>query len=309
MQGIEPHQVVISFKYPQLVPLAVLITLLLIVVYKRIAKRVNLLCNYLIPVSCNPPKVQFILRTLGLVLLVIAASTPVVVVTKYVPVRNASAKLLSRVSIAHIILVDVSPSMGYRDQGVTRLKEAVMWLKNYLKSIPSNSVVYVYSFSKNVSLVCRGVTSCINVLDNLKVDGNYTAIGTALSYAYTLIRLLKQPSIIVLVTDGAWNYGPNPLEVLKTMGESVLRSLLVVRVGLDPRGDKFFNTLRSMGVKVVTVNSMTLSYALKHIKPLIYQAERGALVAQKVKVPIQVEYSISTLLAVTSLVAILASLL
>ncbi len=203
------------------------------------------------------------------VLIALAATGPVIDTISYQEVSSWKPRLAeapetvrnitSYIPVTHIILIDVSKSMSYYDGGVRRIDEAREFVRRYLESLRGNNTVYIGGFSATVEKICYGAPrECIGSLDKLNATRRYTAIGDALAYAQSLIYASGTPGVVIVVTDGANNYGSSPVLVARSLVKAGV-PVLIVRVGLDPRANTLLDTLQFSGVEVVSVNQYTAS--------------------------------------------------
>ncbi len=103
------------------------------------------------------------------------------------------------------LLLDTSQSMGLKQEQGRNLETIHRALFSQLLSLFSNSTVRTFSFD-------RGVTPLPPSLDSLPFDGPRTNIASALE---TIRERLKNEPLraVVLVSDGRYNTGKNPLHV------------------------------------------------------------------------------------------------
>ncbi len=110
------------------------------------------------------------------------------------------------------VMVDTSRSMGWEEQGGTRLKLAQDWLKKELKTPPNFQVSY-FGFNSNAfPLSNRGD------LEKVVADGNQTAYATSLENLATMTSQ-DAPASVVLLSDGEDNSMKSAESIARTFGE------------------------------------------------------------------------------------------
>ena len=175
-----------------------------------------------------------LLRIVAAIMLAMSAAGVYTVSIVYVDADSVPAEYLAEAKAIHVILVDDSRSMSYREGLHTRLDQAKKIVKEYLESMGPGDRVILYSFHSRVEKLCEGTPQeCINALDLLTGSRRYTALGTAIGQVQAA-RSAGLPVVGVVVTDGGHNYGPPPESVVQGLGDTVVA---LVRVGSDPRGE------------------------------------------------------------------------
>jgi Ca-activated chloride channel homolog len=174
-----------------------------------------------------------ILFTIGLVILVTALARPIAKVI--IPTMKGTV----------ILAIDVSGSMEAEDLKPTRLEAAKSAARTFVQNQPGNIDIGVVSFSCDASIVqppTRDRQAANDSINRLTIQGG-TAIGSAIQTSLDAIfgqpdarpdaissdksgaressvtpspvpRGTYAPGVIVLLTDGVSNDGPNPLEVV-----------------------------------------------------------------------------------------------
>ncbi len=174
-----------------------------------------------------------LLRIIAAVMLAMSAAGVYTVSVVYVDANSVPAEYLAEARAIHVILIDDSRSMSYREGLYTRLDQAKKIVREYLESMGPGDRVIIYSFHSRVEKLCEGTPQeCIGALDLLTGSKRYTALGTAIGQIQAA-RSAGLPVVGVVVSDGGHNYGPPPDSVARGLGDAVVA---LVRVGSDPRG-------------------------------------------------------------------------
>jgi Ca-activated chloride channel family protein len=185
------------------------------------------------------PTALFLLALAGLVM---AVARPVAIVS--VPTGRATI----------ILAMDVSGSMCSTDIPPNRLEAAQAAAMSFIESQKSNTQIGIVAFAGYAELVLMPTTDqevLADAIDSL-IPGRWTAIGSAVLESLDAIaeidgtvtpilsdelpgveptpvpRGAYAPSIVVLLTDGASNRGPRPLEAAQ---EAVDRGVRVYTIG------------------------------------------------------------------------------
>lgn len=139
-----------------------------------------------------------------------------------VPVLNLE---IARNSADVVLIIDVSGSMQATDVAPTRLDAAKSAAATLIDQLPGGDRAALISFNSSATLR-HGLTTDREAvkaaLAGLKAGGG-TALGTALSLALnqldpagrTASAARARPAMIVVLTDGVSNQGPDPLTVTK----------------------------------------------------------------------------------------------
>ena len=118
------------------------------------------------------------------------------------------------------LIIDHSGSMASTDVLPTRLGAVVTAANKFIDKLPPQAKVGAIAFSTTPDQVQAPVTNhqvARQLIDGLQPGGS-TATGDALSDALEVLHgsnRLHPPSAIVLLSDGAANAGPNPVEIAK----------------------------------------------------------------------------------------------
>ncbi|NPA99278.1 MAG: hypothetical protein GXO43_07865, partial [Crenarchaeota archaeon] len=94
------------------------------------------------------------------------------------------------------------------------------------------------------------------------------AIGDAIGYAISCARASSLPSVAIIITDGANNYGPNPIQSYIYANKSRL-PVLFIRIDDDPRANPLFAELARHGAYIVSAIN---DYSINWLKPVIINA-------------------------------------
>ncbi len=187
------------------------------------------------------------MRVTGLILLAASAGGLYTVAMVYVPVEKASVDQVIQAPSTFIITVDLSRSM----EG-SRLDAAKEVIGGVLEALGHNDMVVLLGFNASVFELCTGPPAdCMGImgeLDNL-AGGKYSAIGDAVATASTYARV-GIPGVIIVVTDGGWNYG-SPLDDAVAGAVSDELKVVIVRVGSDPRWAETARLAAKAGADVV----------------------------------------------------------
>ncbi|GAC1331742.1 MAG: VWA domain-containing protein [Candidatus Dormibacteria bacterium] len=120
-----------------------------------------------------------------------------------------------------MLVIDTSGSMNATDVSPTRLDAARGAAHSLINQLPGGTRVGLISFSTSAVIAAPlsdNRETVQQAIDSLQAGGA-TATGEALSLAVKQLKPVagprpaagKAPAMIVLLTDGAWNRGPNPL--------------------------------------------------------------------------------------------------
>ncbi len=233
--------------------------------------RVNRFANYLLT-AC-----KFLIP----LLLILVLAKPVFVSYRVVPITLSSEVIEhnAKLPVAHVILIDVSKSMSYQEGGVTRLELAKEFVADYLKYLGPRDRVVVAVFCGNVTTYCRGYArECLLNITGVSCCCRYTAIGDAIAYAIGNYRATDMPNVIVVVSDGANNYGGDPVDAALVANESRL-PVVFIRVGVDPRANELIARLKDANVKVFSVNQFSFDMIDDIAKEAFREAKFSALKA------------------------------
>lgn len=198
------------------------------------------------------PRLEFklALSTAAIALLALAVAEPYLVATREVEVPFEEAERLSSKVVLHVLVLDASRSMLVPDAPPSRCDAARAFAEEYLRSLSGSDLVALVIFSGEVQV--KGPmpsSSALASLSNYSCDRRYSAVGDALSAALGLLKVSGLPGAVIALTDGGWNYGANPLDVARGFKELNV-TLVVVRVGWDPRGSVLYELASRAGGRV-----------------------------------------------------------
>lgn len=144
-----------------------------------------------------------------------------------------------------VVLLDISTSMGYTDTFPSRIGNAVSLVEKIIEIAASKKdTVDVYGFSDSVKPLCVNSSAC--KLD-IKLE-RFSAIGDAIFFGYAKARASALPTAIILITDGASNYG-SPVEDAVKATENIV----VMLVGNDPRASKLENACKEHRIPIFRI--------------------------------------------------------
>ncbi len=301
----------ISFSYPQVLILYAIVIPLLIYFVIRIIRRWRLL-RILSYKPSRLSKVFLALKIAAPLLLVLAAASPYTISYSYIYLSNAEdiMEYNNQLDVMHVLLVDVSKSMLYRDNGVSRIEYAKEFIEKYLGFLGKGDRVAIVLFSGNVSLLCNGtVEKCLPYIASIKAGQRYTAIGDAISFAVSLSKAQQLPAVAVVVSDLAWNYGGEPVEAVDYARENHV-PVVFVRIGIDPRALRVTASLKDRGIRIYSVSDITKELIDEIAKEAMAEAKYEALklAGQNFIAVPSYDYTLSRLALLLSLLTILASL-
>lgn len=147
-----------------------------------------------------------------------------------------------RKAVVGVLVVDVSGSMECRDMGVGRsrieaVKDAVRDLVTSLR--PGMFRIGVIAFSGLPYPVCPLTSDPQQIVSSVERLGTVwsgTNIGDALDAAVTWLKGAQvEACFIVLITDGGWNVGADPIVVASRIHEEMPR-LRVYTIGIGTTG-------------------------------------------------------------------------
>ncbi len=212
------------------------------------------------------------LRVAGLALLAVSAGGLYAVSIVQVPAERASVEQVMQAPSTFIIAVDMSKSM----QG-TRIEDAKTLVKGILDSLGGNDLVVLLGFNASVFELCSGppqeCAATVERLDTL-AGGRYSAIGDAVAAAATYART-GIPGVIVVVTDGGWNYG-TPVDDAVRGAVSQGLKVVLVRVGSDGRWAGTAQLAARAGADVVDSGSVDVDELREFARELALKAKIGA---------------------------------
>ncbi|MEL9940226.1 MAG: vWA domain-containing protein [Ignisphaera sp.] len=249
-------------------------------------------------------------------LLAVAVAQPYTVTYTYTPVTMDNILSVNITNAKIIILLDISTSMGKTDAYPTRIGSAVdLVLRIARKAVERRDAVEVYGFSSNVKPLCiatntSSLETCSSVLSKLELE-KYSAIGDAIYFGFSKAKTSPIPTALLVVTDGAANYGSPVEDAVKAVVAGNI-PLLAILVGSDPRASSFEETCKRYGVQVIRVGMLTNEVeALNYIAEKLYvEARYGAFKASGqlyIETPVK-DYSIQLYILLAALPLTILSL-
>ncbi len=212
------------------------------------------------------------------ILLIIALTTPVFMY-EYQVVIDTPEKLVKysgKLPARFIFLIDVSPSM-YREN---RIEQAIRACKSFLKNLNVSDQVVIAVFGGKVREIYSGDSEgALKVIGMVKeYEIKYTSISSALGWAQGLVRASGIPGVVIVLTDGANNYGGDPVQaawVINASGTPVV----FVKVGNDPRGIPLFHKLSSKGILVLDTNDLDKESLEMIAKKIVIDTKLNTLIS------------------------------
>ena len=275
---------------PWAVPLLLLTTAFLYTLYARTRRTRRILSETIYLELGRRTAVYDYLKIATAVLLAFSALNPMIAYTRAIEVASTEDLVAysDKLPVQYIVLVDVSPSM-HREN---RLEQAVEAIEQVVATVGSSDRVVIAVFGGRVRELYSGDPgSALNILSAIS-DYNieYTAISTALGWASSRAKSSGLPSVVVVITDGANNYGGNPVETAKAMSSQGI-PVLFIRVGSDPRGTSLFYELSATGIEVVDVGSVSGEALEKLLEKAVLEKKLEVLRASGRTVVYVTEYS------------------
>ncbi len=257
-----------AFTRPWILPLLPVIVAIIVFIHKRSTGRKARLASAL-QGKVGPSAWKLLSAAMAASMLIIALSQPVVSYREKIPVNSIEdmIKYNEKLPAQYIILVDVSPSMHTGNP--LRLDTALKVVRMIVDDIKDNGTIMLSVFGGRVEQLYVGAPSNISrILYMIRnYDIKYTAIGDAIGYAVSCAGASRLPSIAVIITDGANNYGPDPVQTYIYANKTHL-PILFIRVDSDPRANQLFAELARHDAYIVSASS----FNLKSLEPVIEHA-------------------------------------
>jgi len=249
--GIHGLGVSLANPYMLLLSLLALVPLLL---WRRARRAYQVLARSL-GARGRPPRVPLLL-VFSILLLSLAASSPVIHYYREVSVENASLSTVEKIPISLVVCLDVSKSMNYRDSGLKRIDMAKGFIAGLARHIGRAKLVLLV-FSNTTRLVYEGAPSNVtHILDSIGAGERYSAIGDAAAAGAGYVKASGMPGAVLVVTDGGWNYGADPVRVAEELRREKIPVIFII-VGDDPRGASLAAKLESHGVRIYRLNELS----------------------------------------------------
>ncbi|RLG79261.1 MAG: hypothetical protein DRO13_06240 [Thermoprotei archaeon] len=275
---------------PWAAPLLLLTIALLYTLYARTRRTRRILSETIYLELGRRTAVYDYLKIATAVLLAFSALNPMIAYTRAIEVASTEDLVAysDKLPVQYIVLVDVSPSM-HREN---RLEQAVEAIEQVVATVGSSDRVVIAVFGGRVRELYSGDPgSALNILRTISdYTIEYTAISTALGWASSRAKSSGLPSVVVVITDGANNYGGNPVETAKAMSSQGI-PVLFIRVGSDPRGTSLFYELSATGIEVVDVGSVSGEALEKLLEKAVLEKKLEVLRASGRTVVYVTEYS------------------
>jgi Ca-activated chloride channel family protein len=224
----------------------------------------------------------------ALILFSIAASEPSITVYEHVEVNIANIDRVMDVPIALVVAVDTSKSMDYIDGGVSRMQMTKDFLAK-LASYAGNFTIVLMKFSGQVELMYSGSpVNATAIIEGLTGGERYSAIGDAIGAAVSYARVSGLPTAVIVVTDGGWNYGSDPVQAALQAEEQGVPVAFVL-VGSDARGFRLEERLRASGIRVYRLDSFTYNVLDRLAEQVAKNARLEALKASgqaEIEIPV-----------------------
>ncbi len=258
----------IVFMRPWILLTLPVIVAIIVLIHKRSTGRKVRLASAL-QGKVGPSTWKFLSTAMAVSMLIIALSQPVVSYQERTPINSIKdmIKYNDKLPAQYIILVDVSPSMHAGN--TPRLDTALKVVRMIVDNIRDNGTIVLSVFGGRVEQLYVGkptnISRILYVIRNY--DIKYTAIGDAIGYAVSCTHASRLPSIAVIITDGANNYGSDPVQTYIYANKTHL-PILFIRINSDPRANQLFAELARHDAYIVSASS----FNLKSLEPVIGQA-------------------------------------
>lgn len=226
-------------------------------------------------------------KVMGIILLVLAMTIPVSIHIreKHLPLEELSPEvksILENLTTLHVLIVDESLSMLYIEEANTsRYNYVVEFIEEYLKQLPINDIVLITGFAEDSRIICVGKPSyCIGKLSEIKPGRNYTNIDEALGYAKTYADASQYPSVFIVVSDGVYTKGGDPINTVLFINETY--PVLFVRIGLDPRANNLVLRLQETGIRVLSINRYTKLTIFQQLPRIVEEMRIQSFITKKI---------------------------
>ncbi|MEM0027805.1 MAG: vWA domain-containing protein [Ignisphaera sp.] len=270
----------IGFDNPLALVLVPVIATILILLLYRSRKRSSELSSKLGGLGgWKVARALLIAKLVAPMLLAIAVAQPYTVAYTYTPVTMDNILSVNITNAKIVILLDISTSMGNADAYPTRIGSAVdLVLRIARKAVERRDAVEVYGFSNDVRFLCMATNTssletCSSVLSKLELE-KYSAVGDAIYFGFSKAKTSPTPTALLVVTDGAANYGSPVEDAVKVVANGNI-PLLAILVGSDPRASSFEEVCKRHGIQVVRVGVLSNEEeALNYIAEKLYAEAR-----------------------------------
>ena len=264
----------IILSYPYMLLSLILIVPVLVIVKKvyRVKKQLVSKIYY----RGSRHSLFLVFKIVSLILLCLALTEPIMITYSKVLIDspNALYKYSGELPINYIVLVDVSPSMHRTHV----LEQAVKIVEQIIDSLNESDHLILAIFGGIVEKVYEGPphngSYVLPLISNRTIL--YTSIADALAWALSYSRASKKPSATIILSDGANNYGGDPVDTAIVLNQSGV-PVLFINVGNDPRGVKLYSRLITRGFHVVDASNLEIDELKNLVKGLMYEVKFEAL--------------------------------
>jgi OOP family OmpA-OmpF porin len=183
----------------------------------------------------------------------------------YAHFSNASEVNLKKVDYASFI-IDQSGSMYMKDDchKETKMAIAKKAVTNVVKNVPSLAYDTRLSLaSKDVEILNAKfdkevfISKVANVKEEGVIFGKFTNLESAL-LKECVVDVKARKSAVILVTDGDWNRGKNPVERVKELYQQKDCVVHVISLADTPEGENTINEIASLNDKSIVVSACAL---------------------------------------------------
>ena len=199
-------------------------------------------------------------KIIGIIVILVIAC-----VFGYVHFAKADEVLLKKADYVSII-VDQSASMYMKDKchKETKMAVAKKAIANIVKNVPELGYdTRVSLASKDVELVNAKfnkevlLSKVANVKEEGAIFGNFTNLESALANE-CVIDVKARKSAVILVTDGDWNQGKNPVERVKELYAKKDCVVHVISLADTSEGEKTIAEIAALNEKTIVVSACVL---------------------------------------------------
>jgi len=196
-----------------------------------------------------------VIKIATFVVLIFAALHPYTIRVVEIPISIDNVLEVNTTAIDIVVLFDISKSMGYREISSTRFDIALSILSQFLNIVRKDHVILVV-FSKEPRILCKDATEdtdrCLSMLRNIELE-KYSAIGNAVAYGISYAKASSKPIALVLITDGARNYGM-PIDDAVSIAKASSIPITVVLIGSDSRARELVDVCKNSSIDIYRVD-------------------------------------------------------
>jgi Ca-activated chloride channel family protein len=270
----------IGFDNPYMLLLIPVTLPILAVLFLKSSKRFKILSLRLGSISRSRfIVITAIVKILIPILTALTASQPYIVSYTTVNVTIDNVLDVNTTSARIAILLDISRSMGYSELSSTRFSTALGIVEKIVGlAIERKDIVDIRIFSDTVKPLCLGINNesyareCIERLRGADLE-KFSAIGDALIIGYSVAKASAIPIAVVVVTDGAINYGSPVEDAVDTVANSGIAVVIII-IGNDPRSLDLEKLCRDRGLPVFRVGYLGDEEAVKYVSEKLYAKAR-----------------------------------